>query len=190
MAGRKEYKKIDIDVEPFLSIMAIVMKLISLILVVIVMRIAVNPKLKRVVALPDLWEGSTNNTANVKEPSYIDCFLDKIIVYPGNKTNSWEELQRPENAVVSLLDKVQANSTSEYVVVLARPQSVKFYRFIRRRLSERNIDVGADVVDAKYTVNWNEALKGLAVEEVTNTHGSASAPAVQNGASHGATQPK
>ena len=42
MAGKKHYKQINIDVEPFLSIMAIVLKLVSLILVVIVMRIAVN----------------------------------------------------------------------------------------------------------------------------------------------------
>ena len=44
MEGRKRYKQISIDVEPFLSIMAIVLKLISVILVVIVMRIALNPK--------------------------------------------------------------------------------------------------------------------------------------------------
>ena len=54
MAHRRPYEKIDINVEPFLSIMAIVLKLISLILVVIVMRIAVNPKGKRIIAFAGL----------------------------------------------------------------------------------------------------------------------------------------
>ena len=52
MARRKPYEKIDINVEPFLSIMAIVLKLISLILVVIVMRIAMNPNAKRIPTFP------------------------------------------------------------------------------------------------------------------------------------------
>src|SRR5689334_21896628 len=124
MAGRKEYKKIDIDVEPFLSIMAIVMKLISLILVVIVMRIAAKKKIK-VVALKDLWEGSAGNVENIKVPSYLDCFEDKVVIYPGNKTNTWDDLQHPGNAVEKLFDRIQANSSNDYVVVLARPQSVK-----------------------------------------------------------------
>ena len=80
MAGRKEYKQIQIDVEPFLSIMAIVLKLISLILVVIVMRIAVNPKAKKIIALSGLWEGS-GNVENPKVPSYIDCRADAIVLF-------------------------------------------------------------------------------------------------------------
>ena len=170
MAGRKEYKKIDIDVEPFLSIMAIVMKLISLILVVIVMRIAANRDKKHVVALKDLWEGSAGNTQNIKEPSYLDCFEDRVVIYPGATKVSWEDLQRPNNAVEKLFDKLQANSSNEYVVVLARPQSVKFYRLIRRKLGQRaGLDVGADGVDAKYKVDWDEATQALSVSEETPT---------------------
>src|SRR5204863_6975996 len=98
MARRKTYEKIDINVEPFLSIMAIVLKLISLILVVIVMRIALNPHLKKVISLPGLWEGK-GNMADAKEPVYLDCFPDKVVFYPGTPpTNqaTWEELQRPD----------------------------------------------------------------------------------------------
>lgn len=163
MAGRKEYKKIDIDVEPFLSIMAIVMKLISLILVIIVMRIAMNPKLKKVVTLSGLW-GSRNSMATPKEAQYLDCHPDKVITYPGNITNTWEQLQRPDNSIEKLLDKVQANHSNEYVVIMARPQSVKVFRRVRKMVTSRaNLDFGMDVVDANYVVNWSEALKGLSV---------------------------
>ena len=165
MGRQKEYKSINIDVEPFLSIMAIVLKLISLILVVIVMRIAVNKKGLRVVALAGLWDQSTGNTTDTKIPSYIDCKHDGVVLYPGAITVSWEQLQRPGNEVEQLLDRVQAKKETDYVVVMVRPKSVKFYRTVRALLSKRPIDVGYDVVDPDFKVDWDEANKALAVSE-------------------------
>ena len=164
MAGRKEYKQISIDVEPFLSIMAIVLKLISLILVVIVMRIAVNPKAKKIIALAGMWEGS-GNVENPKVPSYIDCRADAIVLFPGGTRVAWEELQRPDNAVEKLLDKVQARKDEEYIVVMVRPQCVRFYRTIRSLIGKRPIDVGYDAVDTDFKVNWDAARKALSVAE-------------------------
>jgi hypothetical protein len=162
MARQKEYKKIDIDVEPFLSIMAIVLKLISLVLVVIVMRIAVNPKGKRIISLMGLYEGH-GNQENPKSPAYIDCAPDGITLYPGSTLVTWEQLQKPDNAVDQLLDKIQADSSNEYVVVMVRPKSVKYYRTVRSMISKRPIDVGYDAVDEDFKVNWDAAQKALAV---------------------------
>ena len=165
MAGKKHYKQINIDVEPFLSIMAIVLKLISLILVVIVMRIAVNKDSKRIInLLPSQARGGVTSDM-AKEPSYIDCFSNNVILYPSMTTNSWEELQRPDNAVDTLLDKIQAKSKTDYVIVMARPDSVKVFRQVRKMVNERSIDVGYDVVDADFTVDWLAAEKRLGVEK-------------------------
>ena len=142
------------------------LKLISLILVVIVMRIAVNKKGIRVVALAGLWDQSTGNVGeNPKVPSYIDCKEDGVTLYPGAKHVSWEELQRPENDVEKLLDVIQGKKETDYVVVMVRPKSVKFYRTIRALLNKRPIDVGYDVVDLDFKVDWDEANKALAVAE-------------------------
>jgi hypothetical protein len=162
MARRKPYEKIDINVEPFLSIMAIVLKLISLILVVIVMRIAVNPKGKRIIAFAGLYSGH-NNVTNPKIPSYIDCQPDKLVLYPGETKVASEELQQSGNPVDKLLDKVQAHRDDEYVVVLVRPGSVKLYRTVRNLIGKRPIEVGYDAIDADFKVDWNEAEKGLAI---------------------------
>lgn len=166
MARRKAYEKIDINVEPFLSIMAIVLKLISLILVVIVMRIAINPKARRILAFAELWTGH-GNVENPKSPSYIDCRADRrVIIYPGNKTVTWEDLQRPGNAVEQLLTRVQNRKDEEYVIVLVRPKSVLMYRAIRSMLDKRaGVDVGYDAMDADFEVNWDEAKRGLAIKE-------------------------
>jgi hypothetical protein len=166
MSRRKAYEKIDINVEPFLSIMAIVLKLISLILVVIVMRIAMNPKGKRIIAFEGLYSGH-GNVANPKIPSYVDCRPDGLTLYssemPGGTQVGWDDLQRPDNAMSQLLDKVQQRKEEEYVVVIVRPQSVKFYRTVRNLIEKRPIDVGYDAIDADFKVDWNEAEKGLAI---------------------------
>ena len=46
-----------------------------------------------------------------------------------------------------------------------RPKSVKFYRTVRSLLSKRPIDVGYDVVDPDFKVEWDEANKALGVAE-------------------------
>jgi len=166
MAGKKHYKQINIDVEPFLSIMAIVLKLVSLILVVIVMRIAVNAEGKAIVVIrDDDWHGKTT-ADKAKEPRYIDCYQDRVIMYPSKVTNTFENLQQPDNDVTKMLDEVEKNSVKEFVVVMARPDSVKVFRAIRKMISEHSkIDVGYDVVRADFKVDWDQEKKKLAVSK-------------------------
>jgi len=141
------------------------LKLISLILVVIVMRIAMNPKARRIISLGGLW-ASHNANANTKIPTYIDCHPDFITLYPGNIKVTWEDLQQPGNPVEKILDKVQKNSAEEYMVVMARPKSVKLYRTIRDLIRKRpSIEVGYDAITEDFEVNWDEARKALAVKE-------------------------
>jgi hypothetical protein len=168
MARHKPYEKIDINVEPFLSIMVIVLKLITLILVVIVMRIAVNPQGRKIVTFEGLYAGH-GNLANPKIPSYIDCQPDKLTLYsndmPRGTQVSKEDLQRPDNPVNQLLDNVQQHEKTEYVVVMVRPKSVMLYRTVRKLIEKRPIDVGYDPVDTDFKVDWNEAEKALSVSQ-------------------------
>jgi hypothetical protein len=158
MALRKAHEKIDINVEPFLSIMAIVLKLISLILVVIVMRIAMNPTGLFVPMLPGIWHGKGTNT-DIKVPSYLDCHEDHVLIYPGATRVSGAELERPGNPLENLLNRIQANRGKEYVIVMARPDSVTVYRRVRNLISKRPIEVGYDAVDENYRVDWDAAVE-------------------------------
>jgi hypothetical protein len=166
MARRRPYEKIDINVEPFLSIMAIVLKLISLILVVIVMRIAINPHAKKIVnPLEEEYTGRGNTQGNPKIPSYIDCHPDCVVLYPGGAKVDWDSLQHPGNPVDQLLDKVTQHKEDEYIVVMVRPGSLKYYRTIRNLIAKTPVDVGSAAVDANFKVNWDAALKALAISE-------------------------
>ena len=164
MAGKKHYKQISIDVEPFLSIMAIVLKLVSLILVVIVMRIALDPYGKIIVNISDdnTWHSKTT-ADKAKEPRYIDCHEDHVILYPSHVTNTLENLQQPDNAVEKMLEEVEKNAVKEYVVVMARPDSVKVFRSVRKMIGEHKIDVGYDVLNADYKIDWEKSVKALGV---------------------------
>jgi hypothetical protein len=73
-------------------------------------------------------------------------------------------LQRPGNEIEKLLDKIEANKEKEYVVLMVRPRSVKFFRLIRTMIGKRPISTGKDIVDEDFEVKWNEAEKLLGVK--------------------------
>jgi hypothetical protein len=162
MAKQIKKGKTDLDVIGFLSVMSIVTGLICMILFVIALRIAMNPKLMKIVSFK-LFSSTRADTTNPKVPSYVDCQPDQIVLYPGKKSVSWDELRRPENAFTQLLDKIQKNASQEYIIVMVRPESVRLFRSVRAMIGERPIDVGYDVIDKDFQVNWDEALKQLGV---------------------------
>jgi len=164
VARKRAKGKTDLDVLGFLSVMSIVTGLICLILFVIALRIAMNPKLVKIVSFK-LFSSSRANPNNPKVPSYIDCAPDGLTLYPGNKKLTWEDLQESGNELEKMLDRIQARTEEEYVIVMVRPKSVKFYRAVRSMLSKRPIDIGYDVIDADFKVNWSEALKSLGMAE-------------------------
>jgi outer membrane lipoprotein-sorting protein len=114
---------------------------------------------QKVINLAGVWSGSST-LANAKEPRYIDCYPDKVILYPGTITNTWADLQQPDNAIDKLLSTF--DSKSQYVVIMARPQSVKFFRAVRQMVRlHQNIDVSYDAVAADFRVNWDESQHAL-----------------------------
>jgi hypothetical protein len=104
--------------------------------------------------------------SNPKTPSYLDCRADCVVVYPGKTRVTWDELQRPGNLVEQMLDKIQVRNEAEFVLVMVRPQSVKFYRVVRGLISKRPaVDSSYDAIDADFEVNWDESKKALVIAE-------------------------
>ena len=119
-----------------------------------------RPRANKIVAFKT-FESSRSSKLHSKLPSYIDCHSDKLVLYPGQTEVTWSELQAPGNALEKMLDKIQENASAEHAVVLVRPQSVKFYRMVRKMIGQRPIDVGYEAVNADFTVDWHEAIKNL-----------------------------
>jgi hypothetical protein len=164
MARQRARGKTDLDVTGFLSVMSIVTGLICLILFVIALRIAMNPNALKVVSFKLFTSGRATSTT-VKIPSYIDCQPEEIVLYPGAVRLTWQDLQVPGNALEKFLDNIQAHNDEQYVIVMVRPQSVKFYRQVRNAVGKRPMDVGYDVIDADFKVDWDAAVQALGVRE-------------------------
>ena len=89
-----------------------------------------------------------------KVPSYLDCWSNSVTLYPGAIKVNWESIQEPGNPVEKFLDQIQFSNKTQYVVVMARPDSVTVFRQVRKMIAERAIDAGYDPVDAGFQVSW------------------------------------
>jgi hypothetical protein len=165
---RKPKEKIDIDVVPYLSIMVIVLKLICLILIVTVMRIALNPQGKLIIIIKDLQqlkeEASKDKKKLPKVPTYIECRQDGLFIFPGDKTIGIDDLVTPDNAFSQLLSDVEGNATNQYVIMIVRPNSLPFYRYVRKALSRRQIDMGYDVLESDIKLDWKASAKSQGID--------------------------
>lgn len=157
---RRPSSKVDIDVVPYLSIMVIVLKLIGLILVVVVIPIALNPKLIQVLSYRELHQRDRLPEDPIA-PAYLDCRRDGVTIEPEGQRVGLEQLAAAGNAVEQLLDRVAANAERQYVILIVRPQSVAVYRQLRKLIRQRPIRVAYDVLDENTVINWNEEARLL-----------------------------
>ena len=173
MPAKKPYK-VDIDVIPYLSIMAIVLKLICLILIVMVMRIAINPDKLKVIRYQQLYEppeeasGETNELGGTqkqinREPVYIDCHPDHVEIEPAGKIVPELDLRNPQGDFAEVMHKLTTNKASTFGIVIARPGSASIYRYVRRQLNSRKLPVGYDVLESDVIIDWKKAVSDLQV---------------------------
>jgi hypothetical protein len=160
---RRPKEKIDIDVVPYLSIMVIVLKLICLILIVTVMRIALNPLGRTVITFSQLYEVPEKKQTNakgeavmMKSPSYVECRSYGVAIFPGSIEVPAEEVGREGGPLDELLTRVEENKDMEYVILIVRPRSVHVYREVRKMLTFRGIDVGYDVLETETKIDWDK----------------------------------
>jgi outer membrane lipoprotein-sorting protein len=103
----------------------------------------------------------------LKTPTYIDCQSDRIVIYPSEKSVTFEELNQPNNELEQLLNDIEAHRANQYVVVLARPGSVKIFRTVRNKIAKRQIEVVYEFVEAELKINGNGAMQALNISEET-----------------------
>ena len=157
MRRRNLNAQFTIDVQPFLSILAFIPLVVAFVYIVATVRICIScapdPRLIRL-------RGENTHHGRVqfissKKPTVFVCGPDGVTIQPGNTIVSWDELQRQDNVVVGLLDKIETNSSKECVLLLAQPESIRCFRLMRRILGEHNIEVSEDVVDEDFYVPRN-----------------------------------
>ena len=176
----KAKAKIDIEVMPYLSIMVCTLLIICLILIVTVMRVAMNPQAQAVVSFKALYASKSFGTYRAKTPTadelkakeeakarafraptYIECMPTQITMFPGQGLINVDVLKQPGNPMETMLTRMATNSTKEYVIMLVRPHSVSTYRAVRKMVKDFKVEYGYDVLVEGATIDWKAEAKAL-----------------------------
>ena len=153
--ARRRKAKVDIDVVPYLSIMVIVLKLITLILIVEVIPIALNPERFKILSYEELFTSRKQPVGALKSPTYFDCGPDQVEIIPGRKIVTLREMREPGNPVERTIEALSRNKEREYAILLVRPHSLAVYRHLRKLLGTYSgVEVGYDVLDANKKIDW------------------------------------
>lgn len=77
-----------------------------------------------------------------KEPTYVDVYSDKVVIYPEGEIVPVVALERAGNAFERLLNSVELQRDRRYIVLLARPRSAYVIRRLQKAIADRGVDMG------------------------------------------------
>ncbi|MEM9273543.1 MAG: hypothetical protein AAGA80_11355 [Cyanobacteria bacterium P01_F01_bin.143] len=135
----------EVELFPFLSILACTIGTLILLIIVLTTQ-ALNKQEVTIVARTE-EENGVNKTKN---PRYIECKADGVIIYPGEEFVSLEQLDKPNSAMTKLLAQVEQNRDREYLIVAVRANGIDTFNLVRNRIEGAKIDIGYEPIDA----NW------------------------------------
>ena len=149
MRRRIKSHKTELELFPFLSVLACTIgSLILLIIVVSTQSLTTNPKVKIVAKVE-------NGTNQGKQPHYIECQEDGVILYPSKKIISLNNLEQPNSALLELISQLKANRDQEYVILAIRPKGMEVFQTVRNLIEKENIDIGYEPIEE----GWNLQLE-------------------------------
>lgn len=151
----------EIDVLPYMDSMVIVLNLICLIIIIMIIPIIENSKQVSSLSFEKLLRSKQVKDAQTLSPVYFDCRSDGVTILPGDIAVPVDALIQPGNEVEKVINRIQAHSDTEYIIMLVRPHSLPVYRYVRREVMRRNILTGFDVIDANVILDWKAEAKKL-----------------------------
>ena len=160
---RPTKKELEIDVVPYLDTMVIVLKLITLIIIIMVMPIALNPKAIKVLSFEDLFRSKEQRLQHKMIPTYFDCGPEGITILPGGTEVGIGDMRQAGNPVEKVILDCEHNPDDKYIVLLIRPNSLPVYRFVRKLLARRDIAVGFDVLASNAKLDWEGEMRTLRI---------------------------
>jgi len=104
----------------------------------------------------------------LKSPWYLEVYRDRMIIHPGEEEVAVHDLEDKNNKFEQFLDRVEARSSSQYIVLLVRENGASVARKLKKVIRDRKIDIGMDLLNAGDTVllrNINEAQERAAERE-------------------------
>ena len=141
MRRRIKSSKVELELFPFLSVLACTIgSLILLIIVVTTQSLSTNPEVTIVAR-------SENGANQGKQPRYIECREDGVVIYPSQEFVATADLDKQNTALSKLIAEVKANQDQEYVIIAIRPQGIEVFQQVRNLIEQENIDIGYEPIE-------------------------------------------
>ncbi len=144
----------EVELFPFLSILACTIGTLILLIIVLTTQ-ALN---KQEVTIVARTEGE-NGVNKSKNPRYIECKSDGVVLYPGEEFVPQENLNAPNSAMTKLIAQVEKNRDREYLIVAVRSNGIDTFKLVRNLVEGAKIDIGYEPIDA----NWQLKIQESAV---------------------------
>ncbi|HIK37800.1 MAG: hypothetical protein NZ901_12645 [Geminocystis sp.] len=148
MARRKRnYQKAELELFPFLSVLACTIgSLILLIIVISSQTLSSGPQVT-IIAKAEVGNNQRKN------PRYIECRENGVVVYPSGKFVPVSSLNTPDSALLRLINEVKLNREKEYIIVAVRPKGIGVFQKVRDIIEREKVDIGYEPIDEDWKLN-------------------------------------
>lgn len=143
----------EVELFPFLSILACTIGTLILLIIVLTTQ-ALNKQEVTIVARTE-GESGINKSKN---PRYIECKADGVVLYPGEEFVPQEKLNEPNSAMGKLIAQVQENRDREYLIVAVRSNAIDTFKLVRNIVERAEIDIGYEPIDAHWQLKLEESV--------------------------------
>lgn len=138
--------KIEIELFPFLSVLACTIGSLILLIVVITTQTFSSQKEITIIA-----QGEKGGNVT-KKPHYIECRHDGVVIHPSQEFVSKDELQSSYSALTRLINNVAMNRDREYLIVAVRPDGIDVFKQVRTLIENQGIDIGYEPIDEGWKI--------------------------------------
>jgi hypothetical protein len=149
MRRRSKSSKIVLELFPFLSVLACTIgSLILLIIVVSTETLNNNPE----VTIIARSEGGVNQK---KQPRYIECKEDGIVIYPSQEFVSKNDMTKSNSPLTKFINEVKKNKDKEYIIVAVRPSGIEVFDTLRDIIMGEEIDIGYEPIEEDWVLKFD-----------------------------------
>ncbi|NER46141.1 MAG: hypothetical protein F6J86_05450 [Symploca sp. SIO1B1] len=143
-----------VELFPFLSVL--VCTIGTLILLIIVSASQILNSQSEVALIAKSEDGKNQK----KNPHYIECREDGIIIHPSQEFVASEDITNSGSALGQLILQVSSRKEQEYIIVAVRPDGFPVFRQVRTLLEKADIDIGFEPIDQGWKLKFkNSKLK-------------------------------
>lgn len=148
MRRRSKSPRIELELFPFLSVLACTIGSLILLIIVVSTETLNNNSEVTIIAKSD---GGENQK---KQPRYIECKKDGIVIYPSQEFVSKTNIKKPNSQLTKFINEVKKNKTKEYIIVAVRPSGIEVFDTLRDIIMEEKIDIGYEPIEEDWTLKF------------------------------------